>query len=110
MYRAQRGSARPPRTWRRHSVEPLSRAQGATPSRALAARRPRVPSSGMSASRVAAVVDPTPGIEGSTSARRLKVGSASMAASSSFSRALTLRSRILRRRRTWSAAALDSNS
>src|SRR5882724_97452 len=63
MYRTRRTGARPPVTMRRPRSVPLSRLNGATPTRAAILRRVSRPSSGRSAMRVNAVTGPIPGTE-----------------------------------------------
>src|SRR3954452_17106997 len=67
MYRQARRVALPPPTVRLPRILPLSRLNGATPTRAAAWRRVSEPSSGSSASRVRALTGPTPGTERSSS-------------------------------------------
>src|SRR5438094_8722375 len=67
MYRQARRVALPPPTVRLPRILPLSRLNGATPTRAAAWRRVREPSSGNSASSVRALTGPTPGTERSSS-------------------------------------------
>jgi hypothetical protein len=61
LYRALRTPARHPPTDRRPRRVPLSRATGASPTRAVTCLPGRVPSSGSSASSVRATAGPTPG-------------------------------------------------
>ena len=61
---------------RRPRQAPLSRLKGATPTRAATCRREQRPSSGNSASKVAAVTGPMPGMLWSQVARGRRVGSA----------------------------------
>src|SRR3954452_21387808 len=63
MYRQARRVALPPPTVRLPRILPLSRLNGATPTRAAAWRRVSEPSSGSSASSVRALTGPTPGTE-----------------------------------------------
>src|SRR4051794_8390026 len=67
MYRQARRVALPPPTVRLPRILPLSRLNGATPTRAAAWRRVSEPSSGSSASSVRALTGPTPGTERSSS-------------------------------------------
>src|SRR3954470_6611683 len=84
MYRQARKAARPAQIVRRPRILPLSRLNGATPTRAAACRRVREPSSGSSASSVRALIGPTPGTERS---------SASLARQTALSRTAVPRSR-----------------
>src|SRR5690242_3831888 len=61
MYSAARPTTRPPRMARSPRRGPLALLQGATPASAAICWRFRRPSSGISASSVAAVTRPTPG-------------------------------------------------
>src|SRR5436309_1227985 len=71
MYKHARRAARPPPIVRLPRILPLSRLNGATPTRAAARRRVGEPSSGSSASSVRALTGPTPGTErGSPAAAR----------------------------------------
>src|SRR3954451_15221940 len=84
MYRHARNAAPPPQIARLPRILPLSRLNGATPTRAAAWRRVREPSSGSSASSVRALTGPTPGVERSSS---------SLARQSGLSRTARSRSR-----------------
>src|SRR3954453_22393503 len=84
MYRQARRVALPPPAVRLPRILPLSRLNGATPTRAAAWRRVSEPSSGSSASRVRALTGPTPGTERS---------SASLAHQAALSRTAVPRSR-----------------
>ena len=63
MNRTRRTEPRPPRIMRRPRSVPLSRLNGARPTRAAMRRRSNRPSSGSSAISVKAVIGPTPGTE-----------------------------------------------
>src|SRR4051794_27818933 len=84
MYRQARRVALPPPTVRLPRILPLSRLNGATPTRAAAWRRVSEPSSGSSASSVRALTGPTPGTER---------GSSSLARQAALSRTAVPRSR-----------------
>src|SRR5579883_1549319 len=83
MYRADRTPARPPAIARAPDHRPLSRATGATPTRAAIRFRDRVPSSGSSVSRVRLTTRPTPGAPRSRSSLARQTGLASIAACNS---------------------------
>src|SRR3954447_16423539 len=84
MYRHARNAALPPQIARLPRILPLSRLNGATPTRAAACRRVSEPSSGSSARSVRALTGPTPGTERSSS---------SLARQSGLSRTAPSRSR-----------------
>src|SRR5690349_15943571 len=67
MYRHARRAALPPQIARLPRILPLSRLNGATPTRAAACRRVSEPSSGSSAKSVRALTGPTPGTERNSS-------------------------------------------
>ena len=73
MESARRTWARPPQQRRRPRRVPLSRLNGATPTRAAICWREQAPSSGKSASRVAAAAGLMPGMRCSQAARGRRV-------------------------------------
>src|SRR3954454_19228672 len=74
MYRQARNAARPAQMVRLPRILPLSRLNGATPTRAATCRRVSEPSSGSCASNVRALTGPTPGTERSSSSLARQTG------------------------------------
>ncbi len=87
-----RPGARPPQTRRRPHKVPLSRANGATPTRAAICWRVRRPSSGRWATRVRLTTGPMPGTRRSRSSVARQAGQARIAWSMSWSTSLSWRS------------------